>query len=75
MSERDPLLKRGANAPQIPSRSNSLGLSTDVVTPEPINPVATPSTLNKISRKDLIWVLFGLWSAVFLGALDGVFYI
>lgn len=24
-----------------------------------------------ISRADLIWVLTGLWSAVFLGALDG----
>jgi hypothetical protein len=28
---------------------------------------------NKISRADLIWVLAGLWSAVFLGALDGPF--
>lgn len=27
--------------------------------------------LNEISRADLIWVLAGLWSAVFLGALDG----
>lgn len=27
--------------------------------------------LNKVSRSDLIWVLAGLWSAVFLGALDG----
>lgn len=26
---------------------------------------------NKISRGDLTWVLAGLWSAVFLGALDG----
>jgi hypothetical protein len=24
-----------------------------------------------ISKTDLIWVLAGLWSAVFLGALDG----
>ncbi|KZT26988.1 vacuolar amino acid permease [Neolentinus lepideus HHB14362 ss-1] len=27
--------------------------------------------LNKVSRSDLIWILAGLWSAVFLGALDG----
>ena len=29
----------------------------------------TPS--NKVSNYDLAWVLAGLWSAVFLGALDG----
>lgn len=27
--------------------------------------------LNRVSRATLIWILFGLWSAVFLGALDG----
>ncbi|KAK0242459.1 vacuolar amino acid permease [Armillaria nabsnona] len=27
--------------------------------------------LNKFSRADTIWILAGLWSAVFLGALDG----
>ena len=26
---------------------------------------------NKVSKGDLAWVLAGLWSAVFLGALDG----
>ncbi len=26
----------------------------------------------EVTRADLIWVLAGLWSAVFLGALDGV---
>ena len=26
---------------------------------------------NKVSKADLAWVLAGLWSAVFLGALDG----
>ena len=30
-----------------------------------------PVPLNKVSRSDLAWVLAGLWSAVFLGALDG----
>ncbi|KAH9853757.1 MFS general substrate transporter [Lenzites betulinus] len=41
--------------------------STRTPSPEP----AEPPSLNKISRTDLIWVLAGLWSAVFLGALDG----
>ena len=25
----------------------------------------------RVSRMDLIWILAGLWGAVFLGALDG----
>lgn len=36
--------------------------------------VSTPSTIkpsvNSPSREDLLWILGGLWSAVFLGALD-----
>lgn len=38
------------------------------------NSPPTPSeytACSKISRVDLAWVLAGLWSAVFLGALDG----
>jgi len=27
--------------------------------------------LDKSAKPDLIWILAGLWSAVFLGALDG----
>ncbi|KAH7918833.1 vacuolar amino acid permease [Leucogyrophana mollusca] len=30
-----------------------------------------PPALNQVSRTDLFWILSGLWSAVFLGALDG----
>ncbi|KAH8113370.1 vacuolar amino acid permease [Phellopilus nigrolimitatus] len=30
-----------------------------------------PAPLNEVSRSDLAWILLGLWSAVFLGALDG----
>ncbi|KAJ3761646.1 major facilitator superfamily domain-containing protein [Lentinula raphanica] len=30
-----------------------------------------PPPLNKFSRLDTCWILAGLWSAVFLGALDG----
>ncbi|KAG8691018.1 hypothetical protein FRC11_007428 [Ceratobasidium sp. 423] len=32
--------------------------------------VIKPSAINNPSRADLIWILGGLWSAVFLGALD-----
>ncbi|CAE6521165.1 unnamed protein product [Rhizoctonia solani] len=32
--------------------------------------VVKPSDINNPSRTDLIWILAGLWSAVFLGALD-----
>ncbi|KAG8955270.1 hypothetical protein FRC03_011230 [Tulasnella sp. 419] len=31
----------------------------------------TPQPLNKPSKTDLAWILAALWSAVFLGALDG----
>ncbi|OSC99177.1 MFS general substrate transporter [Trametes coccinea BRFM310] len=41
--------------------------SSRTQSPEP----ADPPVLNKVSRSDLMWVLAGLWSAVFLGALDG----
>ncbi|KAI0049566.1 vacuolar amino acid permease [Auriscalpium vulgare] len=34
-------------------------------------PAQQPTTPPQISRSDLIWILAGLWSAVFLGALDG----
>ncbi|CUA76812.1 Multidrug resistance protein fnx1 [Schizosaccharomyces pombe 972h-] [Rhizoctonia solani] len=42
--------------------TNSSGASTPSV--------IKPSTINNPSRADLIWILGGLWSAVFLGALD-----
>lgn len=31
-----------------------------------------PPSLNKFSRLETCWILAGLWSAVFLGALDGM---
>ncbi|KAG1753863.1 vacuolar amino acid permease [Suillus paluster] len=34
-------------------------------------PNSDPPPLNQVSRIDLFWILSGLWSAVFLGALDG----
>ncbi|KAH9894275.1 MFS general substrate transporter [Cubamyces lactineus] len=48
-------------------RSYRSACSSRTQSPEP----AEPPVLNKISRADLMWVLAGLWSAVFLGALDG----
>lgn len=27
------------------------------------------------SKRSMPWILFGLWTPVFLGALDGIFYI
>lgn len=42
--------------------------NSDVTTPqEP----GFPPPLNKVSQSDLNWILAGLWSAVFLGAVDG----
>lgn len=32
-----------------------------------------PPPLNDVSRVDFFWIVSGLWSAVFLGALDGTF--
>lgn len=39
--------------------------------PEYPNPNSPDPGVAHISKTDLIWVLTGLWSAVFLGALDG----
>jgi len=39
---------------------------------EPSSPIADqPPLLNNFSSVDVAWILAGLWSAVFLGALDG----
>ncbi|EEB95924.1 hypothetical protein MPER_05031, partial [Moniliophthora perniciosa FA553] len=35
------------------------------------DPEDSPPLLNKFSKGDACWILAGLWSAVFLGALDG----
>lgn len=56
--ERQPLLSR-ASTPQ----------SIDTVAPSDDEHVPPP--LNQFSPADLRWILAGLWSAVFLGALDG----
>nr|VWO96887.1 N/A [Ganoderma boninense] len=57
--ETRPLLRDGSPYPESYR-------SVDSDESQPQDPCAT-----KISRADLVWVLAGLWSAVFLGALDG----
>ncbi|KAJ6516054.1 major facilitator superfamily domain-containing protein, partial [Mycena sanguinolenta] len=41
----------------------------DEEVPEPPSPTADPPLLNNFSSQDVAWILAGLWSAVFLGAL------
>ncbi|KAJ3790531.1 major facilitator superfamily domain-containing protein [Lentinula aff. detonsa] len=65
--ERRPLLD------DVPSTYNTLdngNCASDTSTlAEPEN--TEPPPLNNFSRLDTCWILAGLWSAVFLGALDG----
>ncbi|KAJ3729030.1 major facilitator superfamily domain-containing protein [Lentinula guzmanii] len=66
--ERRPLLD------DVPSTYNTLdngNCTSDTSTlAEPEN--IEPPPLNNFSRLDTCWILAGLWSAVFLGALDGM---
>lgn len=39
----------------------------------PPSPTEDAPPLNHVSRVDFFWIVSGLWSAVFLGALDGTF--
>ena len=64
-TETSPLLRSSA------SSLRSYDDSEDECTLPPTPPEFAP--LNKVSKTDLAWVLAGLWSAVFLGALDGVY--
>ena len=53
-----------------PASSCSTSSNSDPSTPqEPES--GSPVPLNKVSQRDLYWILAGLWSAVFLGAVDG----
>ena len=47
------------------------GATEDPEVPTPASALYPTPPPNKVSRSDLAWVLAGLWSAVFLGALDG----
>ena len=54
-------------------RTHDVPQSYNALEDEPSLPLS-PSEFapsNKVSKTDLAWVLAGLWSAVFLGALDG----
>jgi len=59
-SERDPLLElpRSEFTPHANGSVDSMN----------------PGFINIVSRATLIWILIGLWSAVFLGALDGPYF-
>ncbi|KAF8580262.1 MFS general substrate transporter [Ramaria rubella] len=59
-SEREPLLNH---------RSPTTDTTTGVNGQNSESPTRKPNTL-QVSRRTLIWILIGLWSAVFLGALD-----
>ncbi|KAJ6629159.1 vacuolar amino acid permease [Mycena sp. CBHHK59/15] len=41
----------------------------DIVEDAPLDADAPPPPLNNFSQRDIMWILAGLWSAVFLGAL------
>ncbi|KAH9062096.1 MFS general substrate transporter [Lactarius vividus] len=53
-----------------PLLSSPRDLRADDV-PETPSPASPDPTLIHVSRADLVWILVGLWSPVFLGALDG----
>jgi hypothetical protein len=63
-SETQPLLRDSDSSDAY--HATVQGIPTDEGVPK--------KSLNEISRVDLVWVLAGLWSAVFLGALDGESY-
>ena len=58
-SESSPLLSSPCNR-----------LANDALERPPVSDTPDPEAF-RVSRIDLIWILAGLWSAVFLGALDG----
>ncbi|EJD01043.1 vacuolar amino acid permease [Fomitiporia mediterranea MF3/22] len=64
--ERTPLLIQ-TRPPSCYSVSHDSRSETSTQCSSPVE----PAPLNKVSKADLVWVLLGLWSAVFLGALDG----
>lgn len=72
VSERTPLLPADTQSrpPSYTSRRSTSDGSSDHEAESP----EAAGGLNKVSRTDLIWILLGLWSAVFLGALDGAWH-
>lgn len=64
-SETQPLLKDATQ-----TTYESFDDSPDFEDHEEESPSSGPAT-KPVSRADLTWILIGLWSAVFLGALDG----
>jgi hypothetical protein len=46
----------------------------DDLVSQPASAPELPPPLNKFSKAETFWILAGLWSAVFLGALDGAYF-
>jgi hypothetical protein len=65
--ESQPLLS--ANRDQEASSYHSVQVSESSL------PIDDPPPLNQVSRVELFWILAGLWSAVFLGSLDGALWL
>jgi hypothetical protein len=59
-SETEPLLQ--------PSATHQVGVPGELNAPQEF-----PPPLNKYSVADICWILAGIWSGVFLGAVDGWF--
>lgn len=58
------------SSPLLGRSTDSLG-SYNSVDDVDSSPAPSVVQIDKISQRDLVWVLAGLYSAVFLGALDG----
>ena len=69
-SERTRLVP-SADSPSRPPSYTASRTTSDRSSRHDSGPPEPGGGLNKVSRADLIWILIGLWSAVFLGALDG----
>ncbi|KAF5393868.1 hypothetical protein D9757_000184 [Collybiopsis confluens] len=59
------------NSPLISERPTSYNVSDSDASTLAEPDLDHPQPLNKFSTADTCWILAGLWSAVFLGALDG----
>ncbi|KZS97519.1 vacuolar amino acid permease [Sistotremastrum niveocremeum HHB9708] len=53
-----------------PLLSNGLPVTPDGLD-SPVSPISQKAVFKETSFGDLVWILVGLWTAVFLGALDG----
>lgn len=69
--ESQPLLDESFQSSRPPSYSTIVSNDSDSTLRGSDHDDDDPPPLNQLSQRDLCLVLAGLWSAVFLGALDG----